>query len=60
MSFTSVANDNGDNEIIPWAMHRTPGKCLRDEENPGKLQLGDSDEGAFRPVIASNLNMIVL
>ena len=38
---TSVANDMGDNEIIPGAVHRFPGICRRVEENPGKPQLGD-------------------
>jgi hypothetical protein len=41
MSFTSVANDNGDNEIIPGVVHRSPGICLTAEENPRKPQLGD-------------------
>ena len=40
-SVTSVANDKRDNEMIPGAMHRSPGSCLTAEENPGKLQLGD-------------------
>ena len=37
----SVANDKGDNELIPGAMHRSLGICLAAEENPGKPQLGD-------------------
>ena len=41
-SITSVANDKGDNEMISWAVHRSPGICLTAEENPGKPQLGDS------------------
>ena len=40
-SITSVANDKGDNEMIPGAVHRSPGICLKAEENPGKPQLGD-------------------
>ena len=36
-SVTSVANDKGDNEMIPVAVHR----CLTSEENPGKPQLED-------------------
>jgi hypothetical protein len=40
-SVTTVANDKGDNEIIPRAVHRSPSICLRAEENPGKPQLGD-------------------
>ena len=35
------ANDGGDNEMTPGAVHRSPGICLRSEENPGKLQLAD-------------------
>ena len=42
-SVTSVANDKGENEMIPGAVHRSPGICLTAEENPGKPQLGDSD-----------------
>ena len=34
------ANDKGDNEIIPGAVHRSP--CIAADENPGKPQLGDS------------------
>ena len=40
-SATSVANDMRDNEMIPGAVHRSPGICLKTEENPGKPQLGD-------------------
>jgi hypothetical protein len=36
-----VANDKGDNELIPGAAHRSPGICLTTEENSGKPQLGD-------------------
>ena len=39
-SVTSVANDKGD-EMIPGAVHRSPGICLKAEENPRKPQLGD-------------------
>ena len=38
-SVTSVANDEGDNELILGAVHRSPG--LTAEENPRKPQLGD-------------------
>ena len=40
-SVTSVANDKGDNEMIPGTVHGSRGICLRAEENPGKPQLGD-------------------
>ena len=40
-SVTSLANDNGDNEMILWAVHRSPGICLTAEENPRKPQLED-------------------
>ena len=36
-----AANDKGDNEIIPGAVHRSPGIYLIAEENPGEPQLGD-------------------
>ena len=32
---TSVANDKDDSEMILGAEHRTPGICLRAEENQG-------------------------
>ena len=40
-SVTSVANDKGDNEMIPGAVYRSPGICLTAEENSGKRQRGD-------------------
>ena len=40
-SVMSVTNDKNDNEMIPEAVHRSPGICLTAEENPGKSQLGD-------------------
>ena len=40
-SVTSVVNDKGDNEMIPGAVHRSPGICLTAEKSPGKPQLGD-------------------
>jgi hypothetical protein len=39
MSVTSFANDNS--EIIPGAVHRSPGIFFTAEENPRKPQLGD-------------------
>ena len=54
-SVTSVANDKDDDEMIPGAVHKSPGICLTAEENPGIPQIGEkSDEGTVRPVIASN------
>ena len=54
-SVISVANDKGYNEMILGAVHRSPGICLTAEENPQKISAGrPSDEGAVRPVIASN------
>ena len=41
MSVTSVANDKDNNEMIPGAVHRSPGIFLKAEGNPGKPQLGD-------------------
>jgi hypothetical protein len=33
----SVANDKGDNEMIPGAVHRSPDICLTAEELPRNL-----------------------
>ena len=35
------ANDKGDNEVIPGAVHRSHGIYLTDEKNPGRPQLRD-------------------
>ena len=41
--------------MILRAVHRSPGICLTAEENPRKTSARrPSDEGAVRPVIASN------
>ena len=40
-SVTSVANDKGDNQMIPVAVHRSFGICLTAEENSRKPQLRD-------------------
>ena len=40
-SVKSVANDEGDKEMIPEAVYRSPGIFLMADENPGKSQLGD-------------------
>ena len=40
------ANDKGDNEVKPGAVHRSPGICLTAEENPWKASARrPSDEG---------------
>ena len=36
-----LANDKGDNEMIPGAVHRSPGIYLTVEESPGIPQLED-------------------
>ena len=41
-SVTSVANDKGDNEMIPGAVHRSPDICLTIGKNPARRP---SDEG---------------
>jgi hypothetical protein len=46
-------NYKGDNEIIPVAVHRSPGIYLTTEETPRKPQLGDSLNAVWS-VIASN------
>ena len=48
------ANNNGDNEMIPEAVHRSPGIYLTTEENPEKPQLGNRLMKAVQPVIATN------
>ena len=51
-SVMSVANDKGNNEMIPGAVYRSPDNCLTAEENPGKPQLGDQllpQWGPLRP-----------
>ena len=35
------ANNTGDNEMIPGAVHRSAGICVNAEKNLGKPQLGD-------------------
>ena len=47
------ANDKGDNEAKPGAVHRSPGIYLIAEENPEKSQLGDRLVKAVQPLIAS-------
>ena len=46
------ADERGNNEMIPGAVHRSPGICLTVEENPGNPQLGDRLMKAVRSVIA--------
>ena len=53
-SVTSVGYDKGVNDMIPGALHRSPGTCLAAEGNLGKPQLGDRHMKAVRPVSASN------
>ena len=40
-SVTSVANDKGDNEMIPGAVHRSPDICLTAEENRARRPSGE-------------------
>ena len=40
-SVTSVANDKGDDEMIPGAVHRSPGIYLTAEKSPRIPHLGD-------------------
>ena len=40
-SVRSIANDKGDNEMILGIVHRSSGICLKAEENPRELQLGN-------------------
>ena len=47
-----VANDKGDSEMIPGAVHRSPGICRTAEEYPAKPQVGDRLMKAVHLVIA--------
>ena len=49
-----LPKDKAKNQIIPGAVHRSPGIYLTTEENSGKPQLGDSLRKAMRSVIVSN------
>ena len=49
-----LANDKGDNEVKPGAVHRWTDIYFTDEGNPGKPKLGDRLMKAVRPVIVSN------
>jgi len=51
-SVTLVANDEGDNEVILGAVHRSPGICLTTDETPRKPQQGERLMRGL-PVIAS-------
>ena len=53
-SVMSVANDKGDNWMIPGAVHRSPDIYLTAEENPEKPEPVDRLMKAVRPVIPSN------
>ena len=53
-SVTSDANDNNENDMIPGAMHRSPGSYLTAEENPWKTSAMRPSMKAVRPVITSN------
>ena len=48
------ANDKGDNEVKPGAVHRSPDIYFAAEENPGKPQPGNRLMNAVQPSIASN------
>ena len=49
-SVKSVDNDEGDNEMILWAVHRSPGICLWLRKTSASRP---SDESAMQAVIAS-------
>jgi hypothetical protein len=55
-----VANDKGDNKMIPGAVHRSPVICLTAEESPGKPQLRPFDEGRLKwgPLLPNEVNRI--
>ena len=53
-----TSNDIGNNEVIPGAVHRSPGIYLRAEKTFRKTSARrQSDEGAVRTVIASNASV---
>jgi hypothetical protein len=43
-----LADDKGDNEMVPGTVHRSPGIYFMAEEGPGKPQLGDRRTKAVR------------
>ena len=53
-SVASVANDKSDNEMILGAVNRSPGICHSRGKPQKTSDRRPSDEGAVRPVIASN------
>ena len=53
MSVTSVANDKGDNEMIPGAMHRS-GISLTAEENSGKPPGGELSYKSYNTSVFRN------
>ena len=53
-SVTFVANDKGDNEMIPGAVHRSPGIYVTAEEKTRKPPSRSPLMKAVLPVIASN------
>ena len=57
-SITSVANDKGDNEMIPKAVFRSPVIYLTAEETPRKPQLGERRMKAVRSVVSSEVGRI--
>ena len=59
-SFTSVANDKGDNEMILGAVCRSPGICLTAEENPRKPQLGDRHRLKWGPLPSNEVSRITV
>jgi hypothetical protein len=57
-SVTPVANDKGDNKVIPGAVHRSPSICLKAEENPGRPQKGDRLMKALFAVLVMTANIM--
>ena len=49
-----LSANEGDNEMMPGAVHRFPGTYLMTEKLSGKSQLGDALKKVVRPGIASN------
>ena len=48
------ANDKGDNEMIPGALHRSPGIYFKAEKNPRVTSARRPSMKILRPVITSN------
>ena len=59
-SVMSLANDKGDNEKIPGAVHRSPGVFLKAEESPGKPHRVVHSINSFYGTTVENKGKLIL